>query len=163
MDAAFMLLARDGVGGLTHRSLAREADVSVAAVSYHFGTIDELLVAAMIRATEDWRMALASHPDRVGVQVLADHLAVEVRKHRSRTIAEYELYLLAARRPALREAATEWMDVALAPIGRELDPIGRSVAESVVLGICLQSLLADQPPTSVAIRATFERALGTGI
>ncbi|WP_425280474.1 hypothetical protein [Patulibacter medicamentivorans] len=39
---------------------------------------------------------------------------MKVRDHRSRTIAGYELYLLAARRPALREGATTWLAARLA-------------------------------------------------
>jgi DNA-binding transcriptional regulator YbjK len=42
LDAAVGVVADSGAGALTHRAVATEAKVSVASVSYHFPSIDEL-------------------------------------------------------------------------------------------------------------------------
>jgi TetR/AcrR family transcriptional regulator, regulator of biofilm formation and stress response len=159
IDAAYTIAGRDGIGGLSHRSLARESGVAVASVSYHFGTIDDLLVAAMTQGTADWAEALAAAPEGGGAAFLAQHLAAEFGSHRPRALAEYEMYLLAARRPALRDAASAWMDVAMRPVSQGLDDVGRAVLESVIGGVFLQSLLAEEPPTAARIEAVLSRAL----
>jgi AcrR family transcriptional regulator len=46
LDAASRVIVDDGVGAITHRAVAVAAGVSLARVSYHFPTIDDLLVAA---------------------------------------------------------------------------------------------------------------------
>lgn len=46
LDGATACIGRDGVAALTHRSVAAEAGVPLARVSYHFPTIDDLLLAA---------------------------------------------------------------------------------------------------------------------
>jgi len=47
LDAAFRVAAREGVEGVSVRAVAKEADVYLAAVHYHFGTKDELLAELM--------------------------------------------------------------------------------------------------------------------
>jgi AcrR family transcriptional regulator len=46
LDAASRLIAEDGVGALTHRAVARAADIPLARVTYHFPKVDDLMVAA---------------------------------------------------------------------------------------------------------------------
>jgi hypothetical protein len=61
---------------------------------------------------------------------------------RGRTLAEYELYLLAARRPALREAAAAWLEP-LTEIARNFtsDPHRASLLVAALDGILLQALI----------------------
>lgn len=50
--AALRLVSREGVRGVTARSLAAEAGVNQALVFYHFAGVEELLREAMVEATE---------------------------------------------------------------------------------------------------------------
>jgi hypothetical protein len=61
---------------------------------------------------------------------------------RDRTLAEYELYLLAARRPALREAAAAWLEP-LTEIARSFTGDARRARLLVAAldGILLQALI----------------------
>lgn len=161
IDATLALLAREGVGAITHRGVAGEAGVAAASVRYHFGTIDDLLVAATTTATAEWAACLAEAPPGDHVGAVARLLADEARHHRDRAIAEFELYLLAARRPALRPAARAWLDVVIGPLDARLDDVGRRTVAATLDGVCLQALLADDPPDAAVIEAVLRRAIGS--
>ncbi len=46
------MIGRDGIAGLSHRGVAAEADVPLGSLTYHFATLEELLVAALRQAGE---------------------------------------------------------------------------------------------------------------
>ncbi len=48
------MIAADGIAGLSHRTVAAEADVPLGSTTYHFGSLDELLVAALRRCNENF-------------------------------------------------------------------------------------------------------------
>ena len=52
LDAAAAVIVRDGVEGLSMRSIAREADVSLGLLSYHFDDKSAMVKAAFQRATD---------------------------------------------------------------------------------------------------------------
>ncbi|NNE96708.1 MAG: TetR family transcriptional regulator [Acidimicrobiales bacterium] len=52
LDAAMQCIVRDGLDGATMRSVAREADVSLGLLSYHFDDKRSLIVAAFQLATD---------------------------------------------------------------------------------------------------------------
>jgi AcrR family transcriptional regulator len=76
-EAALETLKADGFTGATSRAIARRAGVNQALVFYHFGSVDNLLLAALDRTSEErlaaYREALES------VSSLADLSAVARR------------------------------------------------------------------------------------
>lgn len=52
LDAAERLFAEHGFAGTSHRQITAEAGVNLAAVNYHFGSKDELFLAAVLRRLE---------------------------------------------------------------------------------------------------------------
>lgn len=54
---------------------------------------------------------------------------------------EYELYLAALRRPALRPVAGEWADALVEPIAHRTDLATARALAALLDGICLQALL----------------------
>jgi AcrR family transcriptional regulator len=48
LAGARAVVARDGLGGTTSRAIAEAADVNLAAITYHFGSKDELIVVALV-------------------------------------------------------------------------------------------------------------------
>ncbi|WP_320669833.1 TetR/AcrR family transcriptional regulator [Patulibacter defluvii] len=161
LDAALVVLERDGAAGLTHRRIATEAGVPLASASYHFDSIDDLIVSTMLHASEQLRTAArvaagGADPD---VDTLARLLVEDLRRHRELIVAEYELYLLAARRPALRAAARAWLEAVVVPLIPDADPVQRQLVLAVADGLCLQALMADEPPTAAGFAAVFRRAL----
>ena len=47
LEAALRLISQHGVGALTHRAVAEEADVPLASTTYYFDSLDELLDGAL--------------------------------------------------------------------------------------------------------------------
>ena len=112
IDAAIRVVGQKGIGGLSHRSVAAEADVPLGSTTYHFKTLDELLVAAMRQANEGFDKAVtasgAFEDPRVDVAgELAGLLGQWLAGDRTELELEYELYLAALRKPALRPVAAE--------------------------------------------------------
>ena len=60
LAAASEVIVDSGVASLTHRSIAERAGVSLARVSYHFATIDNLLAAATEHYLDDFDRRLAA-------------------------------------------------------------------------------------------------------
>ncbi len=64
VTAALETLTEDGFAGATSRAIARRAGVNQALVFYHFGSVDNLLLAALDRTSEErlaaYRKALES-------------------------------------------------------------------------------------------------------
>lgn len=52
VDAAIALLRDDGAAAVTHRTVAARAGTSLAATTYHFATLDDLLVVAFELLTD---------------------------------------------------------------------------------------------------------------
>ncbi|WP_026424607.1 TetR/AcrR family transcriptional regulator [Actinokineospora inagensis] len=164
VEAALRVVERDGVAGVSHRSVAGEAAVPPASVTYHFATLDDLLVAALVWSAEDLAASIrdviessrikGSGPAGAVAELLADALG----PHRGRTVAQYELYLLAARRPALRPAARLWIDV-LTSLGRQPDEVGFRAFLAAVDGMLTQGLIDDEPPTAAELLPVVEHLL----
>lgn len=60
-DAAIRVVGEKGLAGLSHRSVAAEADVPLGSTTYHFKTLDELMVAALRQANEGFAKVVAAH------------------------------------------------------------------------------------------------------
>jgi DNA-binding transcriptional regulator YbjK len=155
VEATFRVLERDGPTGVSHRNIAREADVSAASIAYYFDGIDDLLVATLLESVEILVAEFGSLRESVQDEArwpraVAEKLATMVQQLRGRTIAEFELYLLAARRPPLRPAARRWVEVAAGQVndGRGTDAGILHALFAAVDGLLLQALVADEPPTA---------------
>jgi len=108
--ATLDLIGEAGVGRVTNRSVAQAAGVSLGTVTYHFDTQADLLREALGRflAEETARLgelsaAVRSAELTVDEGVAALQALLEDRP--LRRVAKFELYLQAARDPALRPAA----------------------------------------------------------
>ncbi|MER5932274.1 TetR family transcriptional regulator [Streptomyces sp. NPDC002054] len=166
IDAAIRVVGAKGIAGLSHRSVAAEADVPLGSTTYHFKTLDELLVAALRRANEGFAAMVAAHPalsdptaDLAGAiaRLLGELLAAD----RARAELEYELYLAALRRPALRPVAAEWCEAMAEALSEHVDPVTARALVAVMDGITLQVLLTDAAYDEAYTREILSRVLGT--
>jgi len=82
VEAAAALVVEAGPSTLTHRTIAQRADVPLAATTYYFASLDDLVGAAGIRLAERWAVhadaVLAAVTAEVTAEVTAD-LTAEVR------------------------------------------------------------------------------------
>ncbi|MGW7261371.1 TetR/AcrR family transcriptional regulator [Streptomyces sp. NPDC054834] len=146
IDAAIRVVGRKGIAGLSHRSVAAEADVPLGSTTYHFTTLDDLMVAALRQTNEGCAKVLADSAvlDDPGgdlaarlARVLGDWLGGD----RPGVELEYELYLAALRRPALRPVAAEWTDETARLLAARTDPVTARALLALMDGIYLQVLL----------------------
>lgn len=167
IDAAIRVVGRHGLAGLSHRSVAAEADVPLGSTTYHFTTLDELMVAALRQANEGFAKAIAS---RGGLEEPGADLAGELAGAMGEWLAgdrtgvelECELYLAALRRPALRPVAAEWAEELAELLGRRTDRVTARALVALVDGICLQVLLTDGVYDEEYAREALARVIPPG-
>jgi len=116
LAATVRILIKDGLPAVTHRAVAREADVPLAATTYYFRSKDELVSEAIAILVEDEVNRVARRAAELGERIkspsdtataLAEALFPD-RDAAGALLAKFEVYLEAARRPALRPTAAHW-------------------------------------------------------
>ncbi len=146
IDAAIRVVGRSGIAGLSHRTVAAEADVPLGSTTYHFASLDELLIAALCKTNEGFAAAVRNSsaladPDADVAEELARLMGDWLAEERTGVELEYELYLAALRRPALRPVAAEWCEGVAETLARRTDPVTARALVALMDGICLQVLL----------------------
>lgn len=167
IDAAIRVVGRSGIAGLSHRTVAAEADVPLGSTTYHFTTLDELLVAALRQANEGFARVVAAHgglrdPDTDLAAELARLMGAWLAGERTGVELEYELYLAALRRPALRPVAAEWCACLTRQLSRHTDPVTARALVALMDGICLQVLLTGTPYDEEYARDVLGRVIAPG-
>ncbi|MFS8204481.1 TetR/AcrR family transcriptional regulator [Streptomyces sp. CWNU-52B] len=165
IDAAIRVVAAKGIAGLSHRTVAAEADVPLGSTTYHFKTLDELLVAALRQANEGFTKTVAA---RVALRDPGADLAAELAAlgrewlagDRTGVEVEYELYLAALRRPALRPVADEWGRDFADLLARRTDSVTARALVALIDGICLQVLLTGAAYEEEYAREVLARVIG---
>ncbi|MGW6012423.1 TetR/AcrR family transcriptional regulator [Streptomyces sp. NPDC055210] len=165
IDAAIRVVAAKGIAGLSHRSVAAEADVPLGSTTYHFTTLDELLVATLRQANEGFAKTVAAREAlRDSGADLATELAGLVGEwladDRTGVEVEYELYLAALRRPVLRPVADECGRDFADVLARRTDPVTARALVALIDGICLQVLLTGAPYDEEYAREVLARVTG---
>ncbi|MFJ7495427.1 TetR/AcrR family transcriptional regulator [Streptomyces sp. NPDC097727] len=165
IDAAIRVVGAKGIAGLSHRSVAAEADVPLGSTTYHFASLDELLIAALRRSNENFaevmrESAALADPAADLAGELAGLLGAYFSGGRGRAELEYELYLAALRRPALRPVAAEWTDGTAELLSRRTDPATARALIALMDGICLQVLLTGGEYDEAYTREMLGRVAG---
>ncbi|MDT0265124.1 TetR family transcriptional regulator [Streptomyces sp. DSM 44915] len=172
--AAVRVLEHRGIGGLTHRAVAAEAQVPLGSTTYHFDGGDALLVAALERVNADWLGALerwiteVAAPARDAGAPLGDHVVALLDDwlgpRRAATELLYELYFAGLQRPALRPLAAHCLDEMVRlvePLAG--DPATARAAIALLDGMVIQQLLSGRRQSPDEVRATLGRLFpGTG-
>jgi DNA-binding transcriptional regulator YbjK len=163
-NAAIAVVAERGIEGVTHRAVAAAADVPLGSTTYHFATLDDLLVVALHTAAEhniarlrEWERGL--RPDADLAAALADLVVRGLTEERAQTVVEYELYVAALHRPSLRRASVGWDDALVELFASRTDDVTGQLLAATFCGLLMQALLADPPPAHDGVEAIFRRAL----
>ncbi len=154
LESAITSLQEKGYAATTARDVADGAGVSLGAIGYHFGTVQELLDAALAEAVRRWfepligRLSGPQPPPTLDQLAPAlDGLLDTLAAHRPLVIAYFEALLRAERSPPLRAA-----------LAADLDAFRQALTAGI------QSLLAGHPepvsldPQTAAslVMATFD-------
>ena len=174
LDAALVLLGRGGSGAVTHRAVAAEAGVPLAATTYYFASKDELLREAFALAADEDVATLraAPRPDaEATVASVARHLTAlmteRLRGDRATLLVQYELELEAARRPELTSMSRAWTRAYVDEIAPVLDALGSAepkqdawVVATSLTGMELELLGSGEADPERALLPRVERLLG---
>lgn len=163
-NAVIAVVGRDGIDGLTHRAVAKEANVPLGSTTYHFTDKDELLSSAIEltrSADRDMHAEVLERSDPAAdlggaLADLVEHLTVHDRE---RLLFDYELYLAARQRPALASKARRWVDDLEALIGNYTDPRTARVLIHMIEGMLVQSVVLHEPCLAAIVEPDFQRVI----
>lgn len=165
IDAALRIVELKGMAALSHRTVAAEADVPLGSTTYHFASLDDLLLAALEQVNCEPQTAIESWGDLAEDVPLADGLTQVLEEYasggRGRIRLEYELYLAALRRPRLQPVAAAWLDDMVRVLSRYTADLATARAlVALIDGLLLQFLLTDRPFGRDEVRGALVRVLG---
>jgi DNA-binding transcriptional regulator YbjK len=169
LEAAAEVVAERGVGGATHREIARRAGVPLSTTSYFFASIDELVLEALrifqaelLAQIEDLQTRTASQR-LTPVQAVDALLGVLLAEPASRIVAQFEGYLEAARRPEQRpsvasviEAFERLAESMLTAAGAQRPAEGARAFVALIYGFALHRVAWPRPRGD---RAALRRAM----
>jgi len=132
LEATLALVGRKGAGAVTHRAVAEEAGVPLAATTYYFASKNDLLretlafAAEADRETTDQLAAALANVTSAGefAETLADHVNDWLGAGRPLVVSHYEISLEGARRPELAEIDRAWTDRYVATIAEPFARLG---------------------------------------
>lgn len=161
VEATLRVIERDGIAAVTHRNVTREAALPASSAAYHFASINDLLEQALLSADSQAAEALdVCRRDDQPISAFSRWVAQDYTEQRSRLIAEYELFLYAARTPALRTSALRWLDDLSNLVSTwTSDQQAISTICAYVDGLLLQALVRDTSPDPSAVEITIRRLL----
>jgi TetR/AcrR family transcriptional regulator, regulator of biofilm formation and stress response len=106
LRAALGLISKRGIDAVSHRAVAEEARVPLASTTYYFESLDELLEGALRLFVDEEAGRLSALAESLdGRELPAREVARLFRAELDPDVAQFELYVEAARRPRLREVA----------------------------------------------------------
>jgi DNA-binding transcriptional regulator YbjK len=113
--ATIELISEGGPKAVTHRAVSARAELPPASAGYYFKTVDDLVDAALREFAEQRVQELTALFDEAvdgaaDLPQIAERIATALVHSASREgLAQYEVYLEAARNPALRDAVDSSM------------------------------------------------------
>ena len=155
LEAAKRCLVDRGYSQTSARDIASEAGVSTAAIGYHYGTKDALLIAALLEALAEWagvlgqRLVGASAPDATAAERFTqnwDRVIETFQTERALWRIQFDMLGAMDRNPKLKEIlSANNREARLALVAMFGDPRGPDAPgddEAEKLGSYYQSLLA---------------------
>ncbi|WP_163509143.1 TetR/AcrR family transcriptional regulator [Fodinicola acaciae] len=115
LRAAIELIAEGGTRSVTHRAVSARAGLPPASAGYYFTTSQELIEQALRFHVREWSASLSAVIDgaaksATSVRQFGERLVrALIAGEQGVSVAVYEVYLEAARNPALREVVQESM------------------------------------------------------
>lgn len=162
LSATVDVLAEHGVAGTTHRRIAAQAGVPLAALTYHFASLADLLAQGFGWYTAAQSVRFAAHFEHVAsheqlVEALVDIVIGDPAD--GSAVVGFELHLAALRDPSLRTIIQSWTQASREVLGRFTDPDSAADLDALLEGLILHRLLAPAPISRDRARATVLRGL----
>lgn len=164
-EAALTVIARVGPDNLTHRAVAAEAGLPLAATTYWFSNKEDMVRAALEHAAERdiayWERLRDASREWTRATLAAELTTVveeSCTTRRERAVVDCALWLEAVRRPELRDVAQRWLDAYAEIMQAILVNVGApsSDDDADLLGSVIDGLIGHQ-----LVAPGFDRALVT--
>ncbi|MEV7982363.1 TetR family transcriptional regulator [Streptomyces sp. NPDC086519] len=173
LDAALQVISEKGIAGVTHRAVAAAAGVPPSSATYFFDSLDHLIAEA-VRSAMDQELEhlkqlqdIVSQSDAPGSLIIdqfIEYFRVIPPEH---TVAQFEMYLFASRRPELQEEvaviirATKEVAAAALRIRGITDGNASAAIVALIDGFALHRVAVPAPEQLVSLHRAL-RALAIG-
>lgn len=174
LRATLRLIGRRGPDSVTHRAVAEEAGVPLAATTYYFASKEQLLEQALLLAAreETERLELLvsdlsplSLSPQEWAAAVATQIAADVEQDPGKHVTLFELALEATRTALLRADVREWQaahlrlaETACRAVGSPVPELDAAIVVATVTGLMLEQLASGRPDFGEAMmRPALER------
>ncbi len=173
LDTAAALLEEGGLGQVTHRAVAERASLPLAATTYYFDSLDDLLTQAFARLVERDVAAIrerlrpieATEPAAVAEAIVAA-LMPRDEAERDRQLTLWQLWFQTGRVPSLRPLARRWTEGSqevvaglLAKGGYPHSPADVRMVTAGVEGLLVDALVEVRPDSAQIMVESVTRLL----
>jgi DNA-binding transcriptional regulator YbjK len=160
IDVTLDLIARNGLGGATYRTIAAAADVPLGSMTYHFATREDLVFAAFERYANDQFTPLdqamtALAEDEDPRERLVQMIVADSGDRERDMVLLAELYVLSIRHERYAELTRRWMRRAQDAIERQVRGVGGHVVDAVQEGLGLHRYFMPEEFGEDVVRATL--------
>jgi DNA-binding transcriptional regulator YbjK len=173
LDAAIQVISEQGIAGVTHRSVAATAGVPTSSATYFFDSLDHLIAEA-VRSAMDQELErlnrlneIVSASDAPASRIVDQFIEQLRTTPDHHTVAQFEMYLFASRRPELQQQVAEIINATKAVAAGALRLRGitdGSAAEALVAlidGFALHRIAVPSPEKLASLhRALHALAIG---
>jgi AcrR family transcriptional regulator len=167
LDATVRVFTAEGIGGLSYRAVAKEARVTHGLVSYHFGSREAMVHAALAQVARQSIEASAIVPDSGELSDFARRLPEYVEHDPDGSAAQFDLAVQSRRhaslKPEVQELYASYIDVCAQALERfdvDADPAMARVVFAALDGLVLQQLIFDDPAQTEAALEALRRLIG---
>jgi AcrR family transcriptional regulator len=178
-EAAWTLVRDEGFSAATSRRITEAAGANLAAITYHYGSKDALIGAALVEQLQGWTAPLteamaAGDPDpdakvAVAITTMLDRFAVNGRD----VVAIFRAVLTDDTLPGVRDAVARWLQefrafvaavvteqqaAGLVPDTVDPEPLAAAFT-AFGLGVIAQSAVDPSPPSANLVISEFLKLL----
>lgn len=178
LRATLRLIGLRGADSVTHRAVAQEAGVPLAATTYYFASKEQLLEQTLLLAareeTERLQRLVADLEARSPsptewAAAVAAQLSGDVEEDPAKHVALFELGLEATRTPLLRDDVRQWQDAHLRlgelgcrAVGSAHPELDARIVVAALTGLMLEQLSSGRQDFGTAVmRPALERLFDT--
>lgn len=166
ISAALEVIAQHGVAGTTHRRIAEVADVPLGSMTYHFDSLDAVLIEAFKRLDRSvssyYRQMLATaRTQDEAAEVIVDIICGPTWSDAYMAQA-LELYAFAVRRKEIRATMSDWMRHSQEAMELHFPPHVARALDAIIEGATIHNMASEGHLPREEVRAMVRAIVGMG-
>ncbi len=163
IEVTLDVISDEGVAGTSHRRVATRADVPLGSMTYHFSSMDDLLLEALSRFAERASVEFRRELDAATTAEEAEDAVVGLITGQDTSardlVLTHEIYTLAARKPEFRRITRDWMARDQAMMSEHFDPATARMLNALIEGMVLHAALDTDPHDPALSREAVRRII----